>query len=131
MGKVKYNLTGHFLQEPHMEVLSPGSKNVQSYLVNRMLVYVYREFRAKEKPGFLPSVRADELAAFFPGLTDAFMRKRLKLCADLKVCSVNVKDVALVLHCSMNHWILFFSISMLFYLFAFFNICDILERSLV
>ncbi|KAH0465864.1 hypothetical protein IEQ34_005967 [Dendrobium chrysotoxum] len=71
-------------QEPHMEVLSPGSKNVQSYLVNRMLVYVYRQFRANEKPGIFPSVRADELAALFPGLTDAFMRKRLKLCADLK-----------------------------------------------
>ncbi|KAG0472053.1 hypothetical protein HPP92_016599 [Vanilla planifolia] len=71
-------------QEPHMEVLSPGSKGVQSYLVNRMLVHVYREFRASEKPGAFPSVRADELAALFPGLTDAFMRKRLKLCADLK-----------------------------------------------
>nr|CAD1820053.1 unnamed protein product [Ananas comosus var. bracteatus] len=48
-------------QEPHMEVLSPGSKNMQTYLINRMLVYVYREFRAREKP-----------------------EKRLKHCADLK-----------------------------------------------
>ncbi|WOL14715.1 transcription initiation factor TFIID subunit 1 [Canna indica] len=71
-------------QEPHMEVLSPGAKNVQTYLVNRMLVYVYREFRAKEKPGIIPYIRADELSAQFPGLTDAFVRKRLKHCADLK-----------------------------------------------
>lgn len=71
-------------QEPHMEVLSPCSKSVQSYLVNRMLVYVYREFRAKEKLGKTPLVRADELTVLFPGLTDAFMRKRLKLCAELK-----------------------------------------------
>ncbi|KAJ0969401.1 hypothetical protein J5N97_022278 [Dioscorea zingiberensis] len=71
-------------QEPHMEVLSPGTKNVQTYLVNRMLVHIYREFRAKEKPGSIPYVRADELAAQFPGLTDAFIRKRLKQCADLK-----------------------------------------------
>ncbi|KAJ8464978.1 hypothetical protein OPV22_027530 [Ensete ventricosum] len=71
-------------QEPHMEVLSPGIKTVQNYLVNRMLVYVYREFRAKEKPGILPHIRADELFAQFPGLTDAFVRKRLKHCADIK-----------------------------------------------
>ncbi|RWW04775.1 hypothetical protein GW17_00031982 [Ensete ventricosum] len=67
-----------------MEVLSPGIKTVQNYLVNRMLVYVYREFRAKEKPGILPHIRADELFAQFPGLTDAFVRKRLKHCADIK-----------------------------------------------
>ncbi|XP_020107589.1 transcription initiation factor TFIID subunit 1 isoform X2 [Ananas comosus] len=71
-------------QEPHMEVLSPGSKNMQTYLINRMLVYVYREFRAREKPGFLPHIRYDELASQFPNLTDAFVRKRLKHCADLK-----------------------------------------------
>lgn len=71
-----------------MEVLSPGSKNMQTYLINRMLVYVYREFRAREKPGFLPHIRYDELASQFPNLTDAFVRKRLKHCADLKVCSI-------------------------------------------
>ncbi|XP_008806233.2 LOW QUALITY PROTEIN: transcription initiation factor TFIID subunit 1 [Phoenix dactylifera] len=71
-------------QEPHMEVLSPGSKNVQTYLANRMIVHVYREFRANDKPDFLPYIRADELAALFPSLTDAFVRKRLKHCADLK-----------------------------------------------
>lgn len=71
-----------------MEVLSPGTKNVQTYLVNRMLAHVYREFRAKEKPGSIPYIRADELAMQFPGLTDAFVRKRLKQCADFKVSSV-------------------------------------------
>lgn len=71
-------------QEPHMEVLSPGTKSVQTYLVNRMLVYVYREFRTNEKPDLLPSIRADDLAAQFPGLTDAIIRKRMKHCADLR-----------------------------------------------
>ncbi|KAL5226045.1 hypothetical protein ABZP36_012684 [Zizania latifolia] len=45
-------------QEPHMEVFSPGTKNMQNYLLNRILVYVYREFRAREKPaekGLQPS----------------------------------------------------------------------------
>ncbi|XP_042461128.1 transcription initiation factor TFIID subunit 1-like isoform X1 [Zingiber officinale] len=71
-------------QEPHMEVMSPGTKNVQAYLVNRMIVHIYREFHAKERPGILPYIRADELSGQFPGLTDAFLRKRLKHCADLK-----------------------------------------------
>uniref|UniRef100_A0A1D1Y4I7 Transcription initiation factor TFIID subunit 1 n=1 Tax=Anthurium amnicola TaxID=1678845 RepID=A0A1D1Y4I7_9ARAE len=71
-------------QEPHMEVMSPGTKNVQTYVWNRLLVYVYREFRAKEKPGFRPYVRADEISALFPSLTEALVRKRLKHCADLK-----------------------------------------------
>ncbi|XP_020255692.1 transcription initiation factor TFIID subunit 1-like isoform X1 [Asparagus officinalis] len=71
-------------QEPHMEVLSPGSKSIQTYLLNRMLVYVYREFRANEKPDILPLIRADDLASKFPGLTDAIVRKRLKHCADLR-----------------------------------------------
>lgn len=84
-----------------MEVLSPGAKTVQNYLVNRMLVYVYREFRAKEKPGILPHIRADELFAQFPGLTDAFVRKRLKHCADIKVSGSITKfvRVAAVLSC--------------------------------
>ncbi|ONK74049.1 uncharacterized protein A4U43_C03F2260 [Asparagus officinalis] len=72
------------VKEPHMEVLSPGSKSIQTYLLNRMLVYVYREFRANEKPDILPLIRADDLASKFPGLTDAIVRKRLKHCADLR-----------------------------------------------
>ncbi|PSS26188.1 Transcription initiation factor TFIID subunit like [Actinidia chinensis var. chinensis] len=71
-------------QEPHMEVMSPGSKGVQAYIMNRLLVYMYREFRAVEKRGLLPCIRADELSAQFPTLYEAFLRKRLKHCADLQ-----------------------------------------------
>lgn len=69
-------------QEPHLEVMSPGSKNVQLYLMNRLLVYVYREFRAAEKRGERPYVRADDLTTQFPSLPDQFIRKRLKHFAD-------------------------------------------------
>lgn len=71
-------------QEPHMEVVTPGSKNLQNYLANRLLVYIYREFRATEKPGCLPHVRADDLTAQFPNYSESFLRKRLKHCADLQ-----------------------------------------------
>ncbi|XP_078435245.1 HAC13 protein (HAC13) isoform X2 [Wolffia australiana] len=71
-------------QEPHMEAMAPGTKNVQNYIWNRLLVHVYREFRIKEKPGFQPCIRADDLCALFPSLTEAVIRKRLKHCADLK-----------------------------------------------
>ncbi|KAJ7568940.1 hypothetical protein O6H91_01G053900 [Diphasiastrum complanatum] len=68
-------------QEPHMEVIAPSSKSVLTYLGNRLLVYMYREFRSNEKPGSSPRVRADEVTAQFPSLTDGFIRKRLKHCA--------------------------------------------------
>ncbi|BFI36879.1 hypothetical protein MARPO_0010s0177 [Marchantia polymorpha] len=71
-------------QEPHMEVLTPTSKTVQYYIGMRLLVYVYREFRANEKPSSVPRVRADELISQFPALTEGFIRKRLKHCADLQ-----------------------------------------------
>ncbi|KAG8368612.1 hypothetical protein BUALT_Bualt15G0063500 [Buddleja alternifolia] len=71
-------------QEPHIEVMSPGSKSVQFYIMNRLLVYMYREFRASEKRGLRPSIRADELFSQFPSLSEAFLRKRLKNCADLQ-----------------------------------------------
>ncbi|XP_059287448.1 transcription initiation factor TFIID subunit 1 isoform X1 [Lycium ferocissimum] len=71
-------------QEPHMEVIAPGSKGVQTYIMNRLLVYMYREFRAIEKRGSRPFIRADELSAQFPSLSEAFLRKRLKHCADLQ-----------------------------------------------
>jgi transcription initiation factor TFIID subunit 1 len=67
-----------------MEVFSPGTKNVQNYLLNRLLAYVYREFRAREKPDSTPRIRADELPIQSP-LTEAIVKKRLKHCADLKV----------------------------------------------
>ncbi|KAL5705876.1 hypothetical protein ACHQM5_024110 [Ranunculus cassubicifolius] len=71
-------------QEPHMEVISPGTKNLQTYIFNRLLVHVYREFSAIEKRGLLPCVRADELSCQFPSISEAFVRKRLKHCADLQ-----------------------------------------------
>ncbi|VAI93220.1 unnamed protein product [Triticum turgidum subsp. durum] len=70
-------------QEPHMEVFSPRPKNLQNYLLNRILVYVYREFRVRERPGVLSQIRADEIPIEHP-LTDVIMRKGLKHCADLE-----------------------------------------------
>lgn len=78
-----------------MEVIAPGSKGVQTYIMNRLLVFLYREFRAVEKRGLRPSVRADELSAQFPSLSEAFLRKRLKHCADLQVSVVPIKFVNL------------------------------------
>lgn len=75
------------MQEPHMEVLTPTSKSVQNYIGNRLMAYLYREFRDKAKPGDLtPRVPVDDLMSQFPSLTEGFMRKRLKHCADLQVC---------------------------------------------
>ncbi|MCD7450650.1 hypothetical protein HAX54_007836 [Datura stramonium] len=45
---------------------------------------MYREFRAIEKRGSRPFIRADELSAQFPSLSEAFLRKRLKHCVDLQ-----------------------------------------------
>ncbi|CAN6352149.1 unnamed protein product [Urochloa humidicola] len=70
-------------QEPHMEVFSPGTKTVQNYLLNRMLVYVYREFCARKRPDVISQIRADELPIQSP-LTDVIVRRRLKHCAELK-----------------------------------------------
>lgn len=71
-------------QEPHIEVMSPGTKGLQTYIMNRLLVYLYREFCATEKRGLLPCIRADELSSHFPNLAENFLRKRLKHCADLQ-----------------------------------------------
>ncbi|KAK6136246.1 hypothetical protein DH2020_030009 [Rehmannia glutinosa] len=71
-------------QEPHIEVMSPGSKGVQFYLMNRLLVYMYRQFRASEKRGLRPSILVDELVSLFSDLSEALLRKRLKNCADLQ-----------------------------------------------
>ncbi|KAK6916163.1 Transcription initiation factor TFIID subunit 1, histone acetyltransferase domain [Dillenia turbinata] len=78
----RINVVGQ--QEPHIEVIPPGSKGLQTYIMNRLLVYMYREFRAVEKSEMLPSIRADELSAQFPSMSEAFLRKRLKHCADLQ-----------------------------------------------
>ncbi|KAK9725200.1 hypothetical protein RND81_05G128200 [Saponaria officinalis] len=71
-------------QEPLIEVMSPGSKNPQNYLWNRLLVFMYREFRAAVKRSLPPCIRADELTAQFPNVPEHFLRKRLKHCADLQ-----------------------------------------------
>nr|GLL45533.1 transcription initiation factor TFIID subunit 1 isoform X1 [Ipomoea trifida] len=71
-------------QEPHMEVMSPASKGVQTYIMNRLSVYMYRKFHADEKRGVRPVIHADELAAQFPSLSEAFLRKRLRNCADMQ-----------------------------------------------
>lgn len=69
-----------------MEVPAPSAtKVVQSYLIDRMLVYTYREFRAREKPDSRPSIRFDELCSHFPGLTSSIIKNRLKDCAELAV----------------------------------------------
>ncbi|CAH8254309.1 unnamed protein product [Arabidopsis lyrata] len=69
-------------QEPRMEVMSPGSKNLQTYLVNRMLVYVYREFLKRGGGGH--PIPADELSFLFSNLTDAIIKRNMKVCANLK-----------------------------------------------
>lgn len=68
-----------------MEVMSPGAKGLQTYTINRLLVYMYREFRAAEKRGMLPWIRADELSAQFPNIAEHFLRKKVKHCADVQV----------------------------------------------
>lgn len=81
-----------------MEVLTPTSKTVQYYIGMRLLVYVYREFRANEKPSSVPRVRADELISQFPALTEGFIRKRLKHCADLQVCHMSGRLLLMLLY---------------------------------
>ncbi|KAL5747023.1 hypothetical protein ACOSQ2_024320 [Xanthoceras sorbifolium] len=71
-------------QEPLMEVMSPGSKNLQTYSINRLLVYVYREFSAAGKRGLPPCIGVDELSAQFPNLSEAIIRKKMKECAFLR-----------------------------------------------
>ncbi|RYQ81370.1 hypothetical protein Ahy_Scaffold1g107319 isoform B [Arachis hypogaea] len=78
----KINVVGQ--QEPLMEVLSPGSKNLQTYMMNRLLVHMCREFQAAEKRLLLPCVRIDELLSQFPYLSEASFRKRIKEYATLQ-----------------------------------------------
>ncbi|CAA6655733.1 unnamed protein product [Spirodela intermedia] len=69
-------------QEPHVEVSSPGMASVRNYNSKRLLVYVYREFCAKEQFRLCPWIRADEVSLQFPSLSEGLLRKRLKHCAD-------------------------------------------------
>ncbi|KAJ7943953.1 Transcription initiation factor TFIID subunit 1 [Quillaja saponaria] len=78
----KINVVGQ--QEPLMEVLSPGSKNLQTYIMNRLLVYMCREFQVSDKRHSLPCVRADELLAPFPCLPEASFRKKIREYANLQ-----------------------------------------------
>lgn len=68
-----------------MEVMSPSSKNLQTYGINRLLVYVYREFSAAAKRGLLPCIGVEELFAQFPNVSEAIIRKKMKDCAFLRV----------------------------------------------
>ncbi|KAG7577811.1 Bromodomain [Arabidopsis thaliana x Arabidopsis arenosa] len=65
-------------QEPRMEIMSPASKNLHTYLVNRMMAYVYREFKLRDR------IAADELSFLFTNVSDATVRKNMKVCADLE-----------------------------------------------
>ncbi|KAK4769862.1 hypothetical protein SAY87_030394 [Trapa incisa] len=80
----KINAVGQ--QEPLMEVMSPGGKELQNYLLNRVLVHMFREFRALKKRNLSPCITADELVLHFPHLSEALQRNRLKKngFADLK-----------------------------------------------
>lgn len=62
-----------------MEIMSPASKNLHTYLVNRMMAYVYREFKLRDR------IAADELSFLFSNVSDATVRKNMKVCADLEV----------------------------------------------
>ncbi|KAB1217543.1 Transcription initiation factor TFIID subunit 1 [Morella rubra] len=71
-------------QEPLMEVISPGSKALQNYMTNRLLVHMAREFRTAEKRHLSPRIRADELPGQFPYLSEIIIRKKLKEHANLQ-----------------------------------------------
>ncbi|CAI9286730.1 unnamed protein product [Lactuca saligna] len=71
-------------QEPHIEVMSPVSKGVQMYNMNRLLVFIYREFRTLQKRGLTPAICANELSAQFANVAEVSLRKRLKLFCDFQ-----------------------------------------------
>ncbi|KAJ4869926.1 Transcription initiation factor TFIID subunit 1 [Raphanus sativus] len=60
-------------QEPRMEVMSPASKNLQTFLVNKMLVYVDREFKHRHR------IPADEVSFLFSNLSDAVVKKNMRI----------------------------------------------------
>jgi hypothetical protein len=75
-------------QEPLMEVFSPGSKNLQTFMMNRLLVHMCREFQAAEKQHLSPHIRIDDFLPQFPFLSEASFRKRIKEYANLQVLVV-------------------------------------------
>ncbi|KAL2348799.1 hypothetical protein Fmac_002799 [Flemingia macrophylla] len=78
----RINVVGQ--QEPLMEVLSPGSKNLQTYMMNRLLVHMCREFQAAEKRHLSPYIRVDEFLSHFPYQSEASFRKKIKEYANLQ-----------------------------------------------
>ncbi|CAI8588323.1 unnamed protein product [Vicia faba] len=78
----KVNVVGQ--QEPLMEVFSPGSKNLQTFMMNRLLVHMCREFQAAEKQHLSPYIRIDYFLSQFPFLSEASFRKRIKEYANLQ-----------------------------------------------
>lgn len=92
-----------------MDVMSPGTKNLQNYMINRLLVFICREFRAAEKRHLLPCIRADELPSQFPYLSEPFIRKKLKEHANFQV-------IFLLLSSFMPNVLLWFIIIFLFVL---------------
>lgn len=65
-------------QEPLMEVFSPGTKSLQTFMMNRLTLYIFREFLAAEKRRRIPDIRVDELPSQFPYLSETVIRKKLK-----------------------------------------------------
>lgn len=92
------------VMSPVAKAMSPVAKGLQLYLMNRLLLYVYREFQAAEKRGVMPYIPAEELAAQFPDISEPILRKRLKHCADLQVTFL-LRDLFLnqtVDHCAIG-----------------------------
>ncbi|XP_038899368.1 transcription initiation factor TFIID subunit 1 isoform X2 [Benincasa hispida] len=65
-------------QEPLMEVFSPGTKSLQTFMMNRLTLYMFREFLAAEKRRRIPDIRVEELPSQFPYLSETIIRKKLK-----------------------------------------------------
>ncbi|KAL6206826.1 hypothetical protein ACLB2K_024072 [Fragaria x ananassa] len=72
----KLNVVGQ--QEPLMRVMSPGTRDLKNYMLNRLLVYMCREFRAAEECHLPPSICVDQLRAQFPYLSDPFIKNKVK-----------------------------------------------------
>lgn len=83
------DIFNYSLQEPLMEVFSPGSKNLQTFMMNRLLVHMCREFQAAEKQHLSPYIRIDYFLSQFPFLSEASFRKRIKEYANLQVLMVH------------------------------------------
>ncbi|KAL8228566.1 hypothetical protein R6Q59_000056 [Mikania micrantha] len=74
------------MQEPHMEVKSPVSQGVQMYNcnMNRLLVFMYLEFRACQKCGLVPAICANQLSVQFANVAEVSLGKRLKMFCDFQ-----------------------------------------------